>query len=193
MLNSNENFEVDDTFNLSFVHVRAGPYGGMKPPYLPGHQASTRLKVIKKTVISIPQTDENLCSARATVTALAKAENYPKWRSVKRGFTIQQQEAIHFHRPLTFPLCRTCVQEQLDLPLHDKTWRCSHTPDQRALTGTWCTPELQKAVEKGYVLLTIHEVWHFPQSQQGLFAEYVNTWLKIKEEASGWPAGCTTQ
>ena len=24
-------------------------------------------------------------------------------------------------------------------------------------------------------------------------AEYVNTWLKIKEEASGWPAGCTTQ
>ena len=42
------------------------------------------------------------------------------------------------------------------------------------------------------MLLTIHEVWHFPQSQQGLFAEYVNTWLKIKEEASGWPAGCTT-
>ena len=28
---------------------------------------------------------------------------------------------------------------------------------------------------------------------QGLFAEYVNTWLKIKEEASGWPAGCKTQ
>ena len=88
---------------------------------------------------------------------------------------------------ITFPLCRTYVQEQLDLPFLDKTWRCSHTPDQRALTGNWCTPELEKAV-----LLTIHEVWHFPQSQQGLFAEYVNTWLKIKEEASGWPAGCTT-
>ena len=66
-------------------------------------------------------------------------------------------------------------------------------PEQRALTGTWCTPELEKAVEQGYVVVKIHEVWHFPQSRQGLFAEYVNTWLKIKEEASGWPAGCTTQ
>ena len=67
-------------------------------------------------------------------------------------------------------------------------------PDpQRALTGTWCTPELHKAVEQGYVVLKILEVWHSPQSRQGLFAEYVNTWLKIKEETSGWPASCRTQ
>ena len=59
MLNSNENFQMDDTFHLSFVHVRAGPYGGgKKRKYLPGHQSSTRLKVVKKTVIAIPQTDE---------------------------------------------------------------------------------------------------------------------------------------
>ena len=94
---------------------------------------------------------------------------------------------------LTFPLCRTCVEDQLDLPLHAKTWRCPHTPEHRSLTGTWCTPELEKAVEQGYVVQKMHEVWHFPQSRQGLFAEYVNTWLKIKEEASGWLAGCTTQ
>ena len=94
---------------------------------------------------------------------------------------------------LTFPLCRTCVENQLDRPLHAKTWQCPHTDAQRALTGTWCTPELHKAVERGYVVLKIHEVWHFPQSRQGLFAEYVNTWLKIKEEASGWPANCRTQ
>ena len=93
---------------------------------------------------------------------------------------------------LTFPLCWTCVQNQLDRPLHDKTWQCPYTDEQRALKGTWCTPELEKAVEEGYVVLKINEVWHFPQSQQGLFAKYVNTWLKI-EEASGWPAGCTTQ
>jgi len=44
-----------------------------------------------------------------------------------------------------------------------------------------------KAVEKGYQILHIHEVWHFPENQrkEGLFADYVNTWLKIKEEASG--------
>ena len=84
MLNSNENFQMDDTFHLSFVHVRAGPYGGgKKRNYLPGHQSSTRLKVMKKTVIAIPQTDENLCCARALVTARANAENHPKWRSYK--------------------------------------------------------------------------------------------------------------
>ena len=82
MLNSNENFQMDDTFHLSFVHVRAGPYGGgKKRKYLPGHQSSTRLKVVKKTVIAIPQTDEHLCCARAIVTARAKAEHHPQWRS----------------------------------------------------------------------------------------------------------------
>ena len=42
-------------------------------------------------------------------------------------------------------------------------------------------------MEKGYKILHIHEVWHFPEKQTGLFADYVNTWLKIKEEASSWP------
>ena len=29
--------------------------------------------------------------------------------------------------------------------------------------------------------------WHFEETCEGLFADYVNTWLKIKQEASGWP------
>ena len=45
----------------------------------------------------------------------------------------------------------------------------------------------------GYELVKVHEVWHFEESASGLFAEYVNTWLKIKTEASGWPASCTTE
>ena len=35
-------------------------------------------------------------------------------------------------------------------------------------------------------------MWHFPQSKTGLSQDYVNTWLKIKDEASGWPEGCET-
>ena len=35
-------------------------------------------------------------------------------------------------------------------------------------------------------------IWHFPQTQTGLFAEYVNKWLKNKTEASGWPNTCDT-
>lgn len=49
---------------------------------------------------------------------------------------------------LTLPLCRTCVENQ-----HQTLCTCSD--DQRALTGTFCTPELIKAIEKGYRILKI--------------------------------------
>ncbi|XP_022779371.1 uncharacterized protein LOC111320904 [Stylophora pistillata] len=45
----------------------------------------------------------------------------------------------------------------------------------------------------GYQLVKIHEVWHFEHRQRGLFAPYVNTWLKIKHESSGYPAWCQTE
>jgi hypothetical protein len=35
-------------------------------------------------------------------------------------------------------------------------------------------------------------VWHFPQRSHDLFASYINTFLKIKQEASGFPDGCET-
>jgi len=43
-------------------------------------------------------------------------------------------------------------------------------------------------VELGYEIEHVSEVWHFEQSQVGLFESYVNNWLKLKQEASGWPA-----
>ena len=95
---------------------------------------------------------------------------------------------------LTFPLCRACVQTEQAQPMLTRTQFCPHSDVDRTLRGTWCTPELVKAVEKGYTLIKIHEVWHFPpeQCQTGLFADYVNTWLKLKEESAGWPSWCQT-
>ena len=62
------------------------------------------------------------------------------------------------------------------------------------MIGTWCTLEIQKAVEKGYEEIKIYQVSHFkPENRQtGLFAEYVNKWLKNKTEATGWPKDCVT-
>jgi hypothetical protein len=54
------------------------------------------------------------------------------------------------------------------------------------------TVELQKALELGYRLDQIYEVWHFPQSSHDLFASYINTFLKIKQESSGFPEDCDT-
>lgn len=52
---------------------------------------------------------------------------------------------------LTFPLCRLCVetkQQQL----------CEHKDDERALSGTWVTEEVKKALEKDYKIIKIYEV-----------------------------------
>ena len=93
---------------------------------------------------------------------------------------------------LTFPLCSSCVKEEQEKPLLQRTHYCVHSDAERTLRGTWCTPELIKAVQKGYQIIKIHEVWNFPpqRRQSGLFADYVNKWFKIKQEASGWPTWC---
>ena len=95
---------------------------------------------------------------------------------------------------LTFPLCLTYVQEEQAKPMLSRNHYCPHSDANRTLRGTWCNPELVKAVEKGYTLVKIHEVWHFPPEQRrtGLFADYVNTWLKLKQESAGWPSWCQT-
>ena len=91
------------------------------------------------------------------------------------------------HGKLTFPLCGLCPEREMRKPMLNRTCVCPHTDDARALVGTWCTPEVEKAVELGYKIMHIYEVWHFPEKQEGLFKDYVNQWLKIKQEASGWP------
>ena len=63
----------------------------------------------------------------------------------------------------------------------------------------WCD-SLQQALDKGYKLIEIYEVWHFDEVAQydqttkegGLFASYVNAFLKMKQEASDWPPWCQT-
>ena len=93
----------------------------------------------------------------------------------------------HKHKgKLTFPLCQACKEEEMAKPLLEKSCLCRHTSEQHTLRGTLCTPEIQMAVEPGYTLVKFHEVHHFPPNQKGLFADYVNTWLKIKQESAGY-------
>jgi hypothetical protein len=78
---------------------------------------------------------------------------------------------------------------------------CQHNDEERSLTGTWVTDDLKKAFEKGYVVQRIYEVWHFDETEQydpktktgGLFIYYVNTFLKMKQEASDWPEWCQNE
>lgn len=54
--------------------------------------------------------------------------------------------------------------------------------------GTWTTVEIIKAIEHGYKVLFVKEIWHFNDSSDDLFKNYVNTFLKIKQESSGYPS-----
>ena len=101
---------------------------------------------------------------------------------------------VHSGNKLTFPFYRICVQEEQAKPMLSRNHYCPHSDADRTLRGTWCMPELVKAVEKGYTLIKIHEVWHFPPEQRrtGLFADYVNTRLRLKQESAGWPSWCQT-
>ena len=84
-----------------------------------------------------------------------------------------------------FPLCKTCADTLNQNP-------CIHTDEERAILGTWCHVELMKAIEKGYEVLEIHEVWHWEETTNELFSDYVNTFLKRKQEASGYPKHSVT-
>jgi len=55
--------------------------------------------------------------------------------------------------------------------------------------------KVRLAVEKGYRILEIHEVYEYQVTQYkretgegGLFVDYINNFLKIKAEASGYPS-----
>ena len=87
---------------------------------------------------------------------------------------------------LMFSLCKLCADTCNQTP-------CTHSDNERAIQGTWCSVELEKSLEKGYQVLQLHEVWHFPQQSDELFKDYVNTFLKIKQEASGYPKNSTTE
>ena len=92
---------------------------------------------------------------------------------------------------LVFTLCSTCATMQnQDI--------CQHHDDLRALTGTWVSEELYKAVECGYKIIKYIEVWHWTNTEQydgesgGLFTEYINQAIREKQEASGYPANAVS-
>ena len=53
--------------------------------------------------------------------------------------------------------------------------------------------ELEKALEKGYRILQLHKVWHWSETYNELFKGYIYTFLKIKQEASGYSKDCITE
>ena len=77
----------------------------------------------------------------------------------------------------------------------------SHTDIQWAWIGEYVTLEVDKALDMGYQVTEIYEVWHYDKYEQynsktksgGLFTEYINTFLQMKQQADGFPSWVKTE
>jgi hypothetical protein len=71
---------------------------------------------------------------------------------------------------------------------------CAHeTVAERALLGTWVLDEVRLAVQKGYKVIEIYEVYEYKVTQYdpqihegGVFVDYINTFLKLNAVANGY-------
>ena len=100
---------------------------------------------------------------------------------------------IKINGKLIFPLCRTCAEEE-------EKGNCICPSQSHVLIHTWCTMELTLAINMGYNILNIYKVLHWSSNKQidsstgrgGLFTEYINMFLCIKTQASGYPDSVCT-
>lgn len=71
---------------------------------------------------------------------------------------------------------------------------CNHSERERSIIGTWVISEVHLAVSKGYRIIELIEIWEYDSEvidpvtfEGGVFTEYVNLFLKVKEHSSDWP------
>jgi hypothetical protein len=101
---------------------------------------------------------------------------------------------VRINGKLKFPLCYTCA-------LNESKGECHCSKEKRMITQTYCTPEVEVALNMGYELIKIHQVLHWKDSEVhnvetkegGLFTSYINTFLQLKQQASGYPENVTTE
>ena len=89
---------------------------------------------------------------------------------------------------LKFPLCYHCASI-------DSKLECKCKDEERCFVQTYCTGEVDLAINMGYEIIEIYEILHWKYFDQydvvdergGIFTNYINAFLKIKQESSGIP------
>ena len=91
-------------------------------------------------------------------------------------------------KKVLYTLCRSCA---LDL----NPYPCFHTEKERCWVGTYTNFELAMAVEHGYSILSIYEIWVWDKKSQSknIFVDYLKTFFKLKIASEGFPSNCDTE
>ena len=166
-----------DTSVIQYVDVQSlYPYVCKNKPYPIGHPRCLIGPDLRKFGMDVN-----------TFEGLVKCKVLPP-----RGLHIPLLPS-HINKKLMFVLCIKCAEAE-------NQSICNHSGGDRYLSGTWVYVELQNAVQIGYTLLKVYEEWQYNTVTKydpitcagGLFAQYMNTLMKIKMEASGYPSHCDT-
>ncbi|MEW8544218.1 MAG: hypothetical protein AB2693_11855, partial [Candidatus Thiodiazotropha sp.] len=108
VLQSNEDFTIDESLVIEVTLVDM-PDGGV-------HQkrcafVNTRQFLLQKQCIIQITNDDDLCCARAIVTAKAKIDRHDQWNNIRQGRHIQEQLAKELHEKAGVPLKQCGIDE----------------------------------------------------------------------------------
>ena len=88
---------------------------------------------------------------------------------------------------LLFPLCKTCADIGNNAP-------CIHRDSkEREFYGIYTHNELKKAVDLGYKITAVFEIYAWKDWSTTMFSSYIKTFFTIKEQASGYPEDVKTE
>ena len=93
MLNSNEDFEVDDSLQLDVTHITMPEPGSGKRKWRSGTDCYPNFLKNKRSVIQIKNKD-HLCCAHALVVAKAKVDQDEQYSAIKNGSVVQTERAL---------------------------------------------------------------------------------------------------
>ena len=98
-LNSNQDFNPDDSFTLETTFIRTPGSGSGGHGNKPGRKAIEKFLKDKRSIIAIKNLDE-LCCARAIVTMKAREDHGKdswQYENLKKGLLVQERMAKNLH------------------------------------------------------------------------------------------------
>ena len=95
-------------FSINYIHAPLAVCGGL----LWGVADLTTYLTNKMSFIQIPHTADNLCCAKAIVTAKACINNLPIWEAIRHSCNIQTHLAQQPHQQAQVPDSQMCSKEE---------------------------------------------------------------------------------
>jgi len=184
--------EIADKFNhVTPLSPKDCLYGGRTEVFTLMKKAETNEKIKYIDVNSLypyVQRSNIFPEGHPEILIDPESSDFSKWFGLIKAVIIPPKHLLipvlplRSNNKLIFGLCKKCIDGTVQN-------LCDHTDAERSWVGSYTTIEVAKALEHGYQLGTIYEVWNWPEEKRtnNLFTDFINTFLKIKLMGAGFP------